>query len=177
MSVNIPSIISLFDANPDCFVQDAYTVILGRDADASGVVTYKRMLGKGSIRRRKKVILALAKSQEGRARNPLLPFIAKEAVRIQRWKFLPWNRSIVVIAMTQIEGQRSLEAVVRSIEHKLVSIEGKLHSNESTQTVVRALPSDNSALPLIEHTMRSLSGLSFIVNRISSKIEGGVNIN
>jgi len=119
--------------------------------------------------------------------------IAKEAVRIQRWRLLPWNRSAMAIAVAQAESQSSqaesrssIEALIRAVEHrlftmenklhtvenKLHTVEDKLHSIEWTRSAGHAAQPNDATLPLIEHTMRSLKGISFSLNKIESGLKG-----
>lgn len=166
MSINIPSIINLFNVDSSHFVQDAYAIILGRDPDSSGNSTYEKKLGRGSSRRRRKIILALAKSPEARARNPLLPMLAREAVRLERWRLLPWNRSAIAIAMGQVANQESIEFHLQSLESKISAVEDNIHLIENSRSLEHTPRSDESIIPLIEHTMRSLKGISFTLSKI-----------
>ncbi|HUD31281.1 MAG TPA: DUF4214 domain-containing protein [Novosphingobium sp.] len=172
MPTNVPSILSLFEANASDFVRDAYAVILGREPDESGAETFEKKLGSGSAANRRKVILALARSPEARARTPLLPIIAREALRIRRWRFLPWNRSAIVMATAQAASQTSMEALVRSIEWQLHAIGERLDRGDWARSGAHhTIPADDRALPLVEHTMRTLKGMSFALTRIESKLD------
>ena len=174
MPANISLIINLFDVSRTHFVQDAYAVILGREPDPDGNATYEKLLGTGAGRLRRKIIMALATSPEARACSPFLPMIAREAVHMQRWHLLPWNRSAIAFAAAQVESQSLIEALTKSVERKLSSVEEKLPRIQLTidaliKPVDTKLSSVERKLPLIEHT---IDVLTKSVDTKLSSIEG-----
>lgn len=179
MSINIPSIVNLLDVNRSDFVEQVYAVILGRQPDESGIETFETMLGSGGSAKRRKIILAIARSSEARARSALAPMIAMEALRMRRWRFLPWNRSAIAIAASQSELHTSVEAVVRSVEQKIVSFEQRFSAVEAEFGSMKpglsgerpAAKNDERTLALIEHIMRSLKGLSFTLGKIEGTLK------
>lgn len=155
MRPNIPAIINLFNINRDDFVDEAYEVILGRTSDPSGSALYYKKLGSGSSWRRRAIILDLAHSPEARKRSSLSPLIAREALRMRRWRFLPWNRLAIALTTVLAECQRT---------------EALLPEGHPTITQEGSRPSETAESLLLDQINQSLKGLAFAVHRLEVKL-------